>query len=145
MRKLSNVKYAHSSRMLEEHKKELGIPLDYSGSIAIETWNIDNKELERKGVCVHSICDYLLGLGPFKEDNFGEEVEKIMTTLEIPENLSGQDISRFMIRKSLEKGYEMGTLTERRLWIEKFSKFSCIKNDQWFLDWISGLNGADKE
>lgn len=71
MRKLKHVTYGHSTRMDEEAKDELLIPSDFEGVVAIETWEV-NGELKRKGVCVVSVSNYILGYGKFKEDPLDE-------------------------------------------------------------------------
>jgi len=66
MRKLKNVKYTHSRKLSEKEKDEMLIPERYSGTIAIETWEV-NGELVLNYVRVRSVTDYLLGHGDFKE------------------------------------------------------------------------------
>lgn len=66
MRKLKNVKYAHSKRLSEKDKDEMLIPERYNGTVAIETWEVDG-ELVLNYVCVRSFTDYVLSHGRFKD------------------------------------------------------------------------------
>ena len=34
------------------------------------------------------------------------------------------------------EGYTVGWNDCKKRWIDKFSEFACIKNDQWFKDWL---------
>ena len=67
MRKLKHVRYTHSRKLTEEQKDEMLIPEVYDGCIAIETWEV-NGELRENFVRIKGITNYILGLGPFKED-----------------------------------------------------------------------------
>lgn len=67
MRILKNVKYTHSRKLTEKQKDEMLIPEKYDGTIAIETWQVNDK-LVMNYVRVKSCTDYILGYGDFKED-----------------------------------------------------------------------------
>lgn len=67
MRKLTNVRYVHTNNLTEEQKDELLVPEEYSGVIAIETWNVNDKELRTRAICVPSVVDYIRGFGEFKD------------------------------------------------------------------------------
>lgn len=66
MRKLKNIKYAHSTKLSEKDKDEMLIPESYVGTIAIETWEVDGK-LVLNYTRVNSVTDYILGFGRFKD------------------------------------------------------------------------------
>lgn len=65
MRKLKNIKLAHTRNISKEKKDKLLIAESFNGSVALETWEVDGK-LVLKAVCFKSVTDYLLGKGDFK-------------------------------------------------------------------------------
>lgn len=65
MRKLKNVKLAHTRNISEEEKDKLLIPESFKGSFALETWEVDGK-LVLKAVCFNSITEFIFGKGDFK-------------------------------------------------------------------------------
>lgn len=68
MIKLTNVRWIHSRNLTEKDREELLISKNYNGKIALETWNINNKEIKRKAIPVLDAVNYIRGLGDFKED-----------------------------------------------------------------------------
>ena len=42
------------------------------------------------------------------------------------------------------EGFRMGWNKCKEKWVEKFNKFACIKDDQWYKDWLLEME-EDKE
>ena len=105
MRKLKNVIYAHTRKMSEEAKDDLLIPNEFNGSVAIESWEV-NGVLKRKGVCVPSVINYILGLGEFKEvgDTTKSSNPKPQVYIEDAQPLTKEGIRKICENDAKKKG-----------------------------------------
>ena len=43
------------------------------------------------------------------------------------------------------EGFKVGWNECKKRWIDKFKEFSCIKDDQWYKDWLLEVEDADHE